>query len=293
MSEEHLSKLIPALVMLVLGVAEALGGLYFHDKRTKNDFTIELASLFTLPTLIQPGIFLIVIWALQHWFPNMEDHFAQTSIWWHFLALLVFDDMMQYWWHRWSHVNPTMWKLHRPHHLVEEMGVLVTYRNAFLYYAMMPGIWFTAALVFLGMSYAYLIYMPIKLCIILSAHSETRLDRFLYKYKVLNPIAWIVERTISTPCTHFAHHGLTAEDGVSHPNGNYGNLLFVWDIIFGSAKITRKYPSKFGAWNKMKEPWYVQLMFPLIRSNNQRSELHSIKTSNDYDPTKDLTNFTS
>ena len=37
-----------------------------------------------------------------------------------------------------------MWKLHRPHHVVEEMGVLVTYRNAFLYYAFMPGIWFSA-----------------------------------------------------------------------------------------------------------------------------------------------------
>ncbi|MDB4655584.1 sterol desaturase family protein [Flavobacteriales bacterium] len=293
MTDEHISKLIPGVFMLVLGVAEALGGLYFHDKRTKNDFTIELVSLFTLPTLIQPGIFLVVIWALRQWVPAMEDHFANISIWWHFLAFLILDDMMQYWWHRWSHVNPTMWKLHRPHHVVQEMGVLVTYRNAILYYAMMPGIWFSAALIFLGMSYAYLIYLPVKLCVILLAHSETRWDRFLYRYKVLSPVAWIVERTISTPCTHFAHHGLTAEDGVSHPNGNYGNLLFIWDMIFGSAKITRKYPTKFGAWNKMNEPWYVQLMFPFIRSKDPRSELHSIKTNNDYDPSQDFKDFTS
>ncbi len=293
MSEEHISKLVVAAVMLVLGVLEALGGLYFNDKRTKNDFTIELVSLFTLPTLVQPGIFLFVIWALQQWVPTMENQLAHISIWWHFLALLVFDDMTQYWWHRWSHVNPTMWKLHRPHHVVEEMGILVTYRNAILYYAMMPGIWLSAILVFLGMSYAYLIYIPIKLTIILLAHSETRWDRFLYKYKVLSPIAWIVERSISTPCTHFAHHGLTAEDGVSNPNGNYGNLLFIWDMIFGSAKITRKYPTKFGAWNKMNEPWYVQLMFPIIRSKDPRSELHSIKTNNDYDPTQDFKDFNS
>ena len=42
-----------------------------------------------------------------------------------------------------------MWKLHRPHHVVEEMGVLVTYRNAFMYYAFMPGLWFSAGSYFL------------------------------------------------------------------------------------------------------------------------------------------------
>lgn len=46
-----------------------------------------------------------------------------------------------------------------------------------------------------------------------------------------HPLAWLVERVISTPSTHFAHHGLTAEDGISHPNGNYGNLLFLLDVL--------------------------------------------------------------
>jgi hypothetical protein len=86
---------------------------------------------------------------------------------------------------------------------------------------------------------------------------------------------------------------LTSEDGVSNPNGNYGNLLFFWDILFGTAKITRKYPTKFGAWNKMKEPWYVQLMFPILKSKDSRSELSSIKTNMDYDPSKDYKDFDS
>lgn len=227
MEEETISKLVPAAVLLVLGVIESIGGLYFNDRRTKNDFIIELLSLATLGTLIQPGIFLFVIWVLGTSLPQFEDFFMGTSVWWHMLAFLVFDDMTQYWWHRLSHVNRRMWKLHRPHHVVEEMGVLVTYRNAFLYYAFMPGIWFSSVLVYLGMGYAFLIYMPIKLVVILLAHSDTKWDRLLYKYKFLGPLAWIIERTISTPSTHFAHHGLTADDGVSHPNGNYGNLLFI------------------------------------------------------------------
>jgi len=293
MTEEQLSKFIPAIVLLILGVFEAIGGLYFEDKRTKNDFTIELISLATLPTLIQPGIFLTVIWIMGSYFPLFENYFLGTSFWWHILAFLILDDLTQYWWHRLSHVSRVMWKLHRPHHVVEEMGVLVTYRNATLYYALMPGIWFSAILVNMGMGYVYLFYLPVKLVVILLAHSETKWDRFLYKYPMLNPLAWIIERTISTPSTHYAHHGLTAEDNISHPNGNYGNLLFIWDIIFGTAKITRKYPTKFGAWNQIKEPWYVQLLFPFIRSKDEKSELHSIKTNNDYDPSVDYKKFSS
>ena len=285
------SKIIPAAVLLVLGIIEAIGGLYIHDRRSRNDFTIELISLVTLPVFIQPGIFLFTILGMGYFFPQLEDHFLQTSFWWHILAFLIFDDLTQYLWHRLSHINRVMWKLHRPHHVVEEMGVLVTYRNAVLYYALMPGIWFSAILVYLGMGYVYLFYLPIKLVIIMLAHSNIKWDRILYRYEILHPVAWILERTISLPSTHFAHHGLTAEDGVSNPNGNYGNLLFLWDVLFGTAKITRKYPERYGAWNQIKEPWYIQLLFPIITSNDPKSELHSITTKNDYDPSVDYKKF--
>lgn len=286
-----LSKIIPAVVLLFLGLLEAIGGLYFSGKRTKNDFTIEIVSLATLPTLIQPGIFLFTFWFMSHFFSPFENYFINQSIFIHLFSFLIFDDLTQYWWHRISHSNKTMWKLHRPHHVIEEMGVLVTYRNAILYYALMPGIWFSAILIYLGMGYVYVFYVIIKLIVILLAHSETRWDRFLYKYKILHPFAWVIERTISTPSTHFAHHGLTAEDGISNPNGNYGNLLFFWDILFGTAKITRKYPEKFGAWNQIKEAWYIQLLFPIFKSKDPRSELHALKTKNDYDPSIDAKTF--
>jgi sterol desaturase/sphingolipid hydroxylase (fatty acid hydroxylase superfamily) len=293
MDNESISKLIPAIILVILGIIESFGGLYFNDKRSKDDLTIELISLTVLPTLIQPAILLFVLFVMDLWFPLYEDFFINTFFLWHVLAFTILDDLTQYLWHRLSHENPFMWKLHRPHHVVEEMGVLVTYRNAVLYYAFMPGIWFSALLIYLGMIEVYLYYLPIKMAIILLAHSEVRWDRFLYKYKILHPLAWIVERTISTPCTHYAHHGLTSKDGVSNPNGNYGNLLFFWDVLFGTAKITRKYPKRFGAWNKMKEPWYVQLLFPIIRSKDPRSELSSIKTDIDFDPSKDYKDYQS
>ena len=114
MEDQTFSKLIPAAVLLILGIIEAIGGLYLEDKRTKNDFTIELLSLVTLPTLIQPGIFLFVLYSMDSFLPGFEDYFIGASIWWHILAFLILDDLTQYWWHRLSHANAKMWKLHRP-----------------------------------------------------------------------------------------------------------------------------------------------------------------------------------
>lgn len=287
MDETFWSKGIPLAVLLFLGLLEAAGGLYWNDRRTPNDWKLELVSLAVLPTLVQPGIFATVLFSLSWWMPEAENSWLDWPWWGQTMAFLVADDLTQYVWHRASHNYKWLWKLHRPHHVVEEMGVLVTYRNAVLYYALMPGIWLSAVLVFLGMGKVYVVYLVVKLVVILLAHSETKWDRLLYRQRWLNPIAWVIERTISTPATHFAHHGLTAEDGISNPNGNFGNLLFIWDILFGTAKITRQYPTKFGAWNQMKEPWHIQLLFPLLRSKNPASELHTLRSSQDRDPTLD------
>ena len=46
-----------------------------------------------------------------------------------------------------------------------------------------------------------------------------------------------------------AHHGRHMDDGVTHYKGNYGNLLFFWDILFGTARITRKYLEHYGVEN--------------------------------------------
>ena len=160
MDNESISKLIPAIILVVLGIIESLGGLYFNDKRSKDDLTIELISLTVLPTLIQPAILLFVLFVMDLWFPVYEDFFINAFFLWHVLAFLILDDLTQYLWHRLSHESPFMWKLHRPHHVIEEMGVLVTYRNAVLYYAFMPGIWFSALLIYLGMIEVYLFYLP-------------------------------------------------------------------------------------------------------------------------------------
>ena len=189
------------------------------------------------------------------------------------MLLLIFDDMMQYWWHRASHNSRFLYFLHRAHHNSKYMSVRIVYRNNFFYYLLMPSIWFSGVLLYLGLGWSYAVYLVFKMLVIIGAHSDWKWDRALYRTKALAPLAWVVERTISTPSTHSAHHGLTMEDGVTHYKGNYGNLLFLWDVLFGTAKITRRYPDKYGIEGMRKAEWAEQLFWPLIKSKKKPTKI--------------------
>ncbi|MCW0180494.1 MAG: sterol desaturase family protein [Zavarzinia sp.] len=184
--------------------------------------------------------------------------------------LLVFDDMMQYWWHRLSHSASWLYKLHRPHHNAEYMSVRMVYRNNFFYYLLMPSLWFSGALVYLGLGPVYAVYVVVKMAVIIGAHSDVRWDAPLYRIKWLSPLMWLLERTISTPATHSAHHGKHAADGITNYKGNFGNLLFFWDVLFGTAKITRRYPESFGVENLPPTTVGEQLLWPLLRARLER-----------------------
>ena len=90
-------------------------------------------------------------------------------------------------------------------------------------------------------------------------------DEPLYRIKALSPLMWLVERTISTPSTHSAHHGKHVADGITNYKGNFGNLLFFWDVLFGTAKITRRYPDEIGVENLPPVTAGAQLLWPLVR----------------------------
>jgi sterol desaturase/sphingolipid hydroxylase (fatty acid hydroxylase superfamily) len=208
--------------------------------------------------------------------PQYENALADLP-WYAMVALLlVGDDMVQYGWHRASH-SPLLWPLHRAHHSAEYMSIRVTFRNNFFYYLMMPGLWFAGALLYLGFGgMVYALYIAVKLFVILGAHSAWRWDEPLYRIRALHPLMWVLERTISTPATHWAHHAITNNDGVGHYKGNFGNLLFFWDILFGSAHITRQYPAKVGLIDDKlfgQERWYHQMFYPLLQSKREHSAL--------------------
>ena len=129
---------------------------------------------------------------------------------------------------------------------------------------------------FLGFAEVYLVYIVVKLAVITGAHSAVKWDAPLYRIKALKPLMWLVQRTVSTPSTHYAHHAMHDNDGIGHYSGNFGNLLFFWDVLFGTAHITQQYPAEVGLRDDQlfgREDWWVQLFYPLFRSRRRHSAL--------------------
>lgn len=235
------------------------------DKEVKGDGWVEIIGTLMITLVTQPLIVLFFSPLIAAFLFPAQAGMLES---WPFLAVfalfLIFEDMTQYWWHRITHNTPWLYKLHRPHHNAEYMSIRIVYRNNIFYYYLMPSLWFAGVLIYLGGGWVYAVYLVIKMTVIFGAHSDIRWDVPLYKIKWLAPIMWTLERTISTPATHAAHHGKHAADGITHYKGNYGNLLFFWDILFGTAKITRQYPPEFGVENLPQTSVGEQLLWPLV-----------------------------
>lgn len=243
---------------------------------TGNDTKLELFMFISLLLVTQPLV-ILVTGKLGAWMaPSYQHVLSDIPVWATVALLLVGDDMTQYWWHRLSH-SPLLWPLHRAHHSASYMSIRITFRNNFFYYLMMPGLWIAGTLLYLGIDgLVYALYIVVKLAVILGAHCSWRWDEPLYKVRALHPLMWLLERTISTPATHWAHHAITNEDGVGHYKGNFGNLLFIWDMLFGSAHITRRYPEQVGLRDDElfgAEDWKNQMFFPVVQSDRTHTAL--------------------
>ncbi|SEQ69310.1 Sterol desaturase/sphingolipid hydroxylase, fatty acid hydroxylase superfamily [Solimonas aquatica] len=235
---------------------------------SRRELLIDLSFLFSATVVIGPLLAWFLAWLEHTLFPAYAGVLAGTPVWLQFLAFLLCEDMVQYWYHRSVHRVPALWPLHLAHHSAPYMNSLVTYRNSFFYILLFPNIWLASVLVYLGFGEVFLVYSLIKAVVTIGAHSAIRWDRFLYRHRALQPLAWLVERSISTPATHFAHHAAVENDGVGHHSGNFGNLLFFWDVLFGTALISRRYPVAFGLEANSPDaqrPWSELMFYPLRR----------------------------
>jgi sterol desaturase/sphingolipid hydroxylase (fatty acid hydroxylase superfamily) len=258
------------IAILIIFVGFALAEFFrtnlFHKSRQRRkDGIVEIVSTTTLVLLTQPLVLLAGGLVAAAVAPNSRDALIGIPVIAQVGLLLFFDDMMQYWWHRISHTVKWLYELHRPHHDAEYMSIRIVYRNNIFYYLLMPGIWFSGAFIYLGLGKVYAVYIVVKLLVICGAHSDVRWDKSLYRVRWMSPVMWLLERTISTPATHWAHHGMHKDDGVTNYKGNFGNLLFFWDVLFGTAKITRRYPELVGVENLEPVSAQHQLLWPIVR----------------------------
>ena len=143
----------------------------------------------------------------------------ESPVWLQIVIVIVLGDALEYCYHRLCHTYPVLWRLHVIHHTPVRMHTLKGGRHHFLY-AFGRGVVVWLPFLVLGAP-AELVYWQFVAETItgLVGHANIgfRIPRFMHRLAV-------------TPEFHRLHHSADPNLG----NSNFGVVLPVWDIAFGT-----------------------------------------------------------
>ena len=133
------------------------------------------------------------------------------------VAVIVADDFVYYWWHRLHHEIRFFWASHVSHHSSRRYNLATALRQSWT--SPFTGFLFHLPLALLGFE-PLLIIAAGSINLIYQFWIHTRLiDR-------LGPLEWV----LNTPSHHRVHHGAD----VDYLDRNYAGILIVWDRLFGT-----------------------------------------------------------
>ncbi|MDX1734662.1 MAG: sterol desaturase family protein [Halioglobus sp.] len=244
--------------------AEFLAGRIQRSHRPKQDLLFNLAAFFTQPILTGVVVASIGGFIMRELFPTRAGALADVSPLLAFAIVFPLNELAHYWVHRLAHEWRWLWKLHRTHHSGMDMNATLIYRYNLLWPMIVPQTWIGAAAFYLGQMEAFLAAAMITYLVNVGTHLSFRWDLALReRYPRSEPLWRIVERIITLPDAHQAHHAWGSEQ--AHPNGNYAVTLFFYDILFGTAKLPVRRQEKFGLPISPRLPWAEELLWPFVR----------------------------
>jgi sterol desaturase/sphingolipid hydroxylase (fatty acid hydroxylase superfamily) len=197
-----------------------------HRWHERDAITNVMISSFNLSMGIFIGI--LVPFAAYYWLYENARIFTIPNTAWGFLLAFLIHDLFYYIDHRIAHRTGLFWAFHHVHHSSKEFNFTVASRGFWgdglfsqpIYY-LMP---------VLGMS-LFQIALVLTLKNIFGIFNHTRLIKNM----------GFLEYILCTPSNHRVHHG----SDVKYLDKNYGQVLIIWDMLFGSFKREEEEP-KYG-----------------------------------------------
>jgi sterol desaturase/sphingolipid hydroxylase (fatty acid hydroxylase superfamily) len=161
---------------------------------------------------------------------------------WHPLAvaivILLVADFCVYWFHRVSHEWPVLWPFHATHHSAEVMTPITVYRKHPIY-DLLSGLFGGAVMglvtgVVLGITVGA---VPVAMIGGINAlyYLFNLAGSNLRHSHVWLSFGPVVEHLVISPAQHQVHHSIDPR----HHNRNYGEVLAIWDWMFGSLYVPK------------------------------------------------------
>ena len=157
--------------------------------------------------------------ALTHWMPWFNQHPYLL-----FAVYYVVYDFVYYWMHRTQHAIPWWWALHSMHHSQRQMSCWTNDRGSLVDGFIQSMILATVGLV-IGVDpdeFAWLMLLG-------------ELGQNFSHANVRIGFGRVFERVFVDPKFHRLHHMLVDPDRPALHNCNYGQVLSIWDVVFGTS----------------------------------------------------------
>jgi len=160
-----------------------------------------------------------------------------------------------YWAHRLAHEVSWLWPFHAVHHSVTRLWVINTGRFHFVD---------TALSVALSQPLLYLAGAPVE--VFMWVGGITAFSGLLTHTNVVMKAGWL-NYLFNTPELHRWHHSKVVEEG----NSNYGEVLMIYDLLFGTWLLPdRRPPAGIGISEEMPDSFGAQLAYPFRTLNSMR-----------------------
>ena len=224
--------------------------------------TIGLLTGNILMVFLVKGITLAIhIYLYQY---RIIDLSSLIPIWMMWILAFVLIDLVFYFYHRVSHRSRFLWAVHMSHHSSEEMNFAVSFRQAWL--GPISKIPFFIFLPIVGID-PTIIAIAGVISTLWGIVGHTQI------IKNLGPFEYI----FNTPSHHRVHHGSNKQ----YIDKNYGNLLIVWDRMFGTFE-PEKESVKYGLVKNVKTFNPIKITFmewsnilkDIKNSNNIKESLY-------------------
>ena len=187
------------------------------------------------------------------------DFSISIPLWVMWLLTFIMIDLVFYVYHRMSHRIRFLWAIHLSHHSSEEMNFAVSFRQA--WFGPISKIPFFMTLPLLGFD-PTIIAVAGVISTLWGIVGHTQIvDK-------LGPLEWV----FNTPSHHRVHHGSNKQ----YIDKNYGNLLIIWDRMFGTFEPEEE-PVTFGLVNNVNTFNPAKITFMAWSSM-----IEDIKNKNDF-----------
>jgi sterol desaturase/sphingolipid hydroxylase (fatty acid hydroxylase superfamily) len=212
--EQLLILISTPLYLVIIGVEILLSN--YHHKRvyswkdTAANVYLMLLNAF-IDLLVRSGYLLV----LNYFFHYQVVSFSHPVVYW--IMLLLLEDFLYYWLHRFDHDVRLFWAVHVTHHSSPQLNFSVGFRSS-VFQPLYRFIYFIP-LALLG-------FRPLDIVFIYSA---TQIWGIFVHTEFIDKMGWL-EYILVTPSHHRVHHASNPK----YLDMNLGMFLIIWDKLFGT-----------------------------------------------------------